>query len=339
MTGTVQEQAVRRVGTWRDDWPVAVVAAGSAALVWAGARLAGVDVAVRSGSGSREIGLVSVVVTAVVVTVAGGRAAARPGASYDEAACGSGPGSRWRSGSSPWPDRPVRGRVSAGLALTALHLVVGAVVIVGLRRRHADTRSVTAVRSRLGCSWQRNASVLVWTPVLLLGPVLDLHGSAGDVVFQVAMIVVIAASAGDRGPGRRAAVARPAGLRRPLHPGRRDLRRRHPRQQPVAAHLDPAGQRPGGRAPRALAAWSPFPWSRRRRCGPRGRSPRTRRAGCGPRASSCCWPGWRTPPSRPCSTRWPSSGVPGPSWPASRWPRSASASRATCTTCSATRCR
>ena len=54
---------------------------------------------------------------------------------------------------------------------------------------------MTAVRSRFGCSWQRNASVLVWTPVLLLGPVLDLHGSAGDVVFQVAMIVVIAASA------------------------------------------------------------------------------------------------------------------------------------------------
>jgi len=54
---------------------------------------------------------------------------------------------------------------------------------------------VTAVRSRFGCSWQRNASVLVWTPVLLLGPVLDLHGSPGEIVFQVAMIVVIAASA------------------------------------------------------------------------------------------------------------------------------------------------
>ncbi|MBO0845488.1 MAG: hypothetical protein J2P22_08750 [Nocardioides sp.] len=47
-----------------------------------------------------------------------------------------------------------------------------------------------------GCGWQRNASVLVWTPVLLLGPILDLHGSAGDIVFQVAMIVVIAVSAG-----------------------------------------------------------------------------------------------------------------------------------------------
>jgi two-component system sensor histidine kinase DesK len=54
---------------------------------------------------------------------------------------------------------------------------------------------VTAVRNGLGCSWQRNASVLLWTPVLLLGPLLDLHGSAADIVFQVTMIVVIAASA------------------------------------------------------------------------------------------------------------------------------------------------
>jgi two-component system, NarL family, sensor histidine kinase DesK len=54
---------------------------------------------------------------------------------------------------------------------------------------------VTAVWRRAGWRWQRNVSVLVWTPVLLLGPVLDLHGSAASVVFQVAMILVIAASA------------------------------------------------------------------------------------------------------------------------------------------------
>ena len=54
---------------------------------------------------------------------------------------------------------------------------------------------MTAVRSRFGCSWQRNASVLVWTPVLLLGPVLDLHGSTGEILVQVAMIVTIAAAA------------------------------------------------------------------------------------------------------------------------------------------------
>lgn len=54
---------------------------------------------------------------------------------------------------------------------------------------------MTAVRTWLGSRWQRNASVLVWTPVLLLGPVLDLHGSAGAVAVQVALIVVIAVSA------------------------------------------------------------------------------------------------------------------------------------------------
>ena len=54
---------------------------------------------------------------------------------------------------------------------------------------------MTGVWSGLGCSWRRNASVLVWTGPLLLGPVLDLHGSPGSIVFQVAMIVVIGVSA------------------------------------------------------------------------------------------------------------------------------------------------
>ena len=71
MSETVQDRAVQAVGTWRDDWPVAVVAAGAAAVVWVGATVAGVDVAVRSGSSTRDVGLVSVVVTAVVVAVAG----------------------------------------------------------------------------------------------------------------------------------------------------------------------------------------------------------------------------------------------------------------------------
>ncbi len=56
-------------------------------------------------------------------------------------------------------------------------------------------RSLSAVSCPPGRPWQRNASVLVWTPVLLLGPVLDLHGTAGSQVFQLAMVVVIAVSA------------------------------------------------------------------------------------------------------------------------------------------------
>ncbi len=54
---------------------------------------------------------------------------------------------------------------------------------------------MTAVWDGLACAWRRNASVLVWTPVLLLGPILDLHGSAGAQAFQLTLIVVIAAAA------------------------------------------------------------------------------------------------------------------------------------------------
>jgi two-component system sensor histidine kinase DesK len=54
---------------------------------------------------------------------------------------------------------------------------------------------VTAVRSGLRCAWHRNASAFVWTIPLLLGPVLDLHGSAGAKAFQLTLIVVIAVAA------------------------------------------------------------------------------------------------------------------------------------------------
>ena len=54
---------------------------------------------------------------------------------------------------------------------------------------------MTAVECRRGPAWSRNAGVLVWTLPLLLGPVLDLHGTPGSVTFQVALVVVIAASA------------------------------------------------------------------------------------------------------------------------------------------------
>lgn len=54
---------------------------------------------------------------------------------------------------------------------------------------------MTAVRSVLKCSWSRNASVLVWTPVLLLGPVLDLHGSAASRGLQLFLVLTIAVSA------------------------------------------------------------------------------------------------------------------------------------------------
>ena len=137
MTGTVQDRAVQAVGTWRDDWPVAAVAACAAAVVWVCATAAGVDVAVRSGSSTRDVGLVSVVVTAVVVAAAGAgllRVLERRT-----------PGARrvWTGvAMAVWVVSlagPAGARtVPAALTLAALHLVVGAVVIVGLRRRHAD---------------------------------------------------------------------------------------------------------------------------------------------------------------------------------------------------------
>jgi two-component system sensor histidine kinase DesK len=54
---------------------------------------------------------------------------------------------------------------------------------------------VKSVAVSLGCAAQRNASVLFWVPVLLLAPVLGLHGSAGEVALQLLLIVVVAASA------------------------------------------------------------------------------------------------------------------------------------------------
>ena len=137
MNETVQDRVVERVGAWRDDWPVAVVAAGAAALVWVGATVAGVDVAVRSGSGTREVGLVSVIVTALVVAVAAAgllRVLERRTPAARRVWTGIALAVWVVSLAGPAGARTL----SAGLTLAAMHLVVGAVVIVGLRRRHGD---------------------------------------------------------------------------------------------------------------------------------------------------------------------------------------------------------
>lgn len=129
-------QSAVRPGRWSDDWPVAVTAAGVAALVWClVTQVASVDLAVREGSGVREVNLVSVVVTALVVALAGAgflRVLQR----------------RTRRGLAIWTVVAVvvlvlslvgpAGAVSwsAGLGLAMLHLVVGMMVIVGLHIRH-----------------------------------------------------------------------------------------------------------------------------------------------------------------------------------------------------------
>lgn len=55
-------------------------------------------------------------------------------------------------------------------------------------------RSVNKVATSDGCSAQRQASVLVWLPVLLLGPALSLHGSAGSVAVQLGLMLAVASS-------------------------------------------------------------------------------------------------------------------------------------------------
>ncbi len=52
---------------------------------------------------------------------------------------------------------------------------------------------VTPVITR-GCAWRRNASVLLWAPVLLLGPVLELR-DAGAPWFEAGLVVVMAGAA------------------------------------------------------------------------------------------------------------------------------------------------
>lgn len=138
MSQQVIDRTTTRVAGWRDDVQVALVAAGVGALVWVGAtRLGGVDLAVGSGTSSHGVGLVSVVVTALVVALAGGgllrvleRRTAR--------------GRRIWTAVAVWVwvlsfAGPLGARhMSGGLVLAGLHLAVGAVVIVGLRRRQHD---------------------------------------------------------------------------------------------------------------------------------------------------------------------------------------------------------
>jgi two-component system, NarL family, sensor histidine kinase DesK len=53
-------------------------------------------------------------------------------------------------------------------------------------------RSAKEVAMSFGRGWQRNASALVWTPVLLLGPLLSLHGGAGAIALQLGLIALMA---------------------------------------------------------------------------------------------------------------------------------------------------
>jgi hypothetical protein len=112
---------------------VITVAAMLAVVIWLVAKVLGVDLAVHAGDGSRPVGLVSVIVTVVVVALAGAgllRVLER----------------RTTNGVRTWTVIAVAVwalsflgpltamTVGAGLVLASMHLVVGAVVVGGLRR-------------------------------------------------------------------------------------------------------------------------------------------------------------------------------------------------------------
>lgn len=125
------------------DARVAVVATGSAALVWVVARAAGIQLEVRSGSATTEVNLVSVVVTSLVVVIAGAgllRILERRGSH----------GLRiWTIVAFTVWGLSFVGPLSAtepaaGLVLAGLHLLVGGVVIAGLRNSHGPNRDSCA---------------------------------------------------------------------------------------------------------------------------------------------------------------------------------------------------
>lgn len=130
----MDQQVDERARRWRDDWPLAVAAAVAAGVDWITVtQLAGVDLAVGSGSGARQVGLVSVIVCALIVTLAASgllrfletrTAHARPIWTAVALVVGllslAGP-----LGASS---------LQAGLALVSLHAVVASVVLVGLLR-------------------------------------------------------------------------------------------------------------------------------------------------------------------------------------------------------------
>jgi hypothetical protein len=129
----VEERVRRRPGSWRDDLPVAATAAVVAGLGWACERLAGIDLAVRTGSGTQHVNVVSVIVTSVVVAmVAGGLLRVLERRTPDALRIWTMVAGGVLVVSLAGPLGAVT--LDAGLALATLHVLVGAVVILGLRR-------------------------------------------------------------------------------------------------------------------------------------------------------------------------------------------------------------
>ena len=135
MTTVTNETAQRTRVRWARIGGVAATAAVAATAVWLlWTQAGGVELEVKSGAGSQQIGVGSVILSSLLIALAGGALL------------------RW------WEGRSERGTrrwtmlavgiavlslitptsaltVAAGLALVSLHVVVAVVVIAGLRRR------------------------------------------------------------------------------------------------------------------------------------------------------------------------------------------------------------
>jgi hypothetical protein len=134
--GTVEPRTRKRgVGA------VAAVAMTAASLVWAGAQVAGLDLEVHSGSGTSEVTMVPVIVVPMLATILAvsllrllERRTTR--------------GLRiWTIVATTVWALSFLGPLSAtrpatGLVLAGMHLVVGAVIVFGLRRAHATSTPV-----------------------------------------------------------------------------------------------------------------------------------------------------------------------------------------------------
>jgi hypothetical protein len=134
MEQLAEHRVESRPCSWRDDLPVAATAAVMAGLGWASARMAGIDLTVRSASGSQRVNVVSVVVVSVVVTLVAGALLRRLERRTDAAI------RIWSlvvagvllvSLAGPLGAESL----AAGLALAGLHVIVAGVVAVGLLRR------------------------------------------------------------------------------------------------------------------------------------------------------------------------------------------------------------
>jgi hypothetical protein len=144
MSQQVQERDVRVSSRAPADGAVVLLAAGLAAVAWAVAtQLAGIALTVRSGSGTTNVNVVSVIVTVAVVGLAGAgllRLLERRTASALRIWTGIAVAVWVVSLAGPLG----ASTLAAGLALAVLHLVVGGTVIGGLRRTHADAATRVA---------------------------------------------------------------------------------------------------------------------------------------------------------------------------------------------------